>query len=259
MILPFRITGYSEAFIKLIIIFFGGLFFLYNGLKKLKFKRMIMDLPTSKIKSLAMGFVEIIGKVESCEELLVSPIDKKDCVYFDLHIERYVRRGKRSRWETVKRIFDTSLFYLNDDSDKILIDSNDAELNFKTDLKVQTGLFKEMPKKIKNYCEENEITHQFLGIKQKLRFTEKIIEPNDQLYIMGSAIENDKTELIKDSGSIKIGKSDDHLYYYISDSSEKELLHQFGWKVPLQIFGGAIVAIGALYISLMIAIEKQYI
>ena len=31
--------------------------------------------------------------------------------------------------------------------------------------------------------------------------------------------------------------------------------HQFGWKVPLQIFGGAIVAIGALYFSLMIYIK----
>ena len=109
-----------------------------------------------------------------------------------------------------------------------------------------------------------------LGVPQGLKGTmipfgfnniediQKVIEPNDELYILGSAVENDKESKINDSGPIKIGKSKNHPYYYISDSTEKELLDKFGWNVPLSIFGGAILSICTLYIGIIIALERHY-
>ena len=235
-----------------------GIFLLYRGLKLLKFKRMVINMPTSKIKSLAMGFVEINGQVEEGEELLKSPINKKDCVYYDLSIERYERRGKRSSWVTIKSDDDSTLFYLNDGSDKVLVDPNNAEYNFKTDYKIQTGLFSEMPEKVKKYCDREEIAKSFLGIKHKLRFTEKYIEPNDSLYVLGSAVPNDKKDILENSGSMKLGEDNSHPYYYISDYSEKEILKGYGWKIPLQIFSGALMVIGMVALIIDKAVKYRY-
>ena len=246
------------SFLQLLVVLGLGVLLLFRGLKLLKFKRMIINMPTSKIKSLAMGFVEIYGQVEKGEELLKSPINKKDCVYYDLHIEKFVRRGKRSRWVTLKREDDSRLFFLNDGSGKIIIDSQNAEYNFKTDFKVQTGLFSEMPEIVKEYCKKEDISKGFLGIKPRLRFTEKYIEPNNSLYILGSAVPNDKKDILGNSNSIKIGKDSSHPFYYISDYSEKELLKGYIWKVPLYILGGASIIIVIFPLLIEIASKNRY-
>tara|TARA_B100000700_G_C14826926_1_gene752693 strand:- start:37 stop:828 length:792 start_codon:yes stop_codon:yes gene_type:complete len=254
----FARSGGEDPFIYSIFGLIGGIVFLVMGLKKLKLKRMIMDLPTSKIKSLAMGFVEVTGKVKEAEDLFKSPLKQKECVYFDIHVEKWVSRGKNSRWETVYRDSETSLFYLTEENEKVLIDTQAAELNFKKDIDLKTGTFGKMPDYIQEFCEQKEIGKSIFGLKQKLRFREIYIEPNDELYILGTAMKNDKMDKISDSGTVKIGKSLDHPLFYISDYSEKEILSQFGWKVPLQIFGGGAVAIGSFAFIIIYSIKNKF-
>ena len=114
-----------------------------------------------------------------------------------------------------------------------------------------------MPVNIRKYCTKNSIKYKsWVGTQLPMRFTEQVIEPNDELYIIGSAMKNDKIESIEDSGSIKIAKSEIHPYYYISDSTEKELLKKFSWNVPLSIFGGAVLSISTLYLGMIMAIAR---
>jgi len=49
----------------MIVLFFLGLFISYIGFVKLRQKRQIENTPTSKIRSLAVGMVEIYGKATS--------------------------------------------------------------------------------------------------------------------------------------------------------------------------------------------------
>ena len=61
--------------------FFAGLFLFWKGFSWLKQKRLIENIPTSKIRSIAMGLVEIYGEVVPTQEkILKSPFTNKDCV-----------------------------------------------------------------------------------------------------------------------------------------------------------------------------------
>ncbi len=218
---------------------------------------MVIKLPTSKIKSLSMGFVEIKGKVKEAEVLLKSPLNQMSCVYYNLHIEKWVRRGKNSSWQTIFNKTKKSLFYLIEDSEKILIDIQGAEINFKKDIDIKTGDFKSMPNYIKIFFEKEDIVKKSLGIKNKLRIREIYIKPNDELYIMGTIMKNNKLDSIKDSGNFKIGKSFNFPYFYISDFTEKEILSQLSWKIPFQIFCGGILTLFSFYNIILISIKNR--
>ena len=73
----------------------------------------------------------------------------------------------------------------------------------------------------------------------------------------GNILSNNKLDKLQDSGTVKIGKNLNHPYFYISDYSEKEILSQFSWKIPLQIFGGSIAAIISFYFFVNYAIQYR--
>ena len=77
-----------------IVLLIGGLVSFYNSLKNLKKKRLFENIPTSKMRSIAMGLVELKGKIKIANETLTDPFDEKDCVYWKVKIEEYVKRGK---------------------------------------------------------------------------------------------------------------------------------------------------------------------
>ena len=63
-----------------LVLFFGGLLMFYSGLKKLQRDRLIANIPTSKIRSMAMGIVELYGTIQPYEETLTAPFSGKECV-----------------------------------------------------------------------------------------------------------------------------------------------------------------------------------
>ncbi len=78
----------------------------YKLFKIWKIKNLIVDTPTSKIRSVAAGFVEVSGRVFS-KQPVVSPISGSPCVFF--RYEKQVLRTRtslngrrRTRWETVE-------------------------------------------------------------------------------------------------------------------------------------------------------------
>ena len=67
----------GDLFFWSVVGFGGGIFLFFKGLIWLKQKRLIENLPTSKIRSLAMGLVEIFGEVFPAEKkILIFPMFK---------------------------------------------------------------------------------------------------------------------------------------------------------------------------------------
>ena len=83
-----------------------GIILFITGLKWFGYKRLIENIPTSKIRSIAMGLVEIFGKVVALENnLLHSPFSNTDCVYYNYKIERWVKRkAKKGRVDLIRQI-----------------------------------------------------------------------------------------------------------------------------------------------------------
>jgi hypothetical protein len=72
------------VFLASIILFFIGVFLFIKGLKWFRRKRQIENTPTSKIRSIAMGFIEVCGAVSPVpgQEMLKNPLLKNDCIYY---------------------------------------------------------------------------------------------------------------------------------------------------------------------------------
>src|SRR3989338_8561907 len=103
-----KVFGYS------IMGFFAGIYLFYKGLKAVRLKHLIENMPTSKIRSVAMGLVEIYGEVIPIEgKLLKSPLTNTSCVYYKYTVEV---RGKH--WNVIKKGKCTAPFYLKDETGK---------------------------------------------------------------------------------------------------------------------------------------------
>ncbi len=64
-----------------IICFCFGVWSFFDGFKRLREKRLVENIPTSTVRGLAMGLVELGGKAENTA-LLKSPLTKTECVLY---------------------------------------------------------------------------------------------------------------------------------------------------------------------------------
>ena len=219
-----------------------GLVMFYNSLKNLKIKRLIENVPTSKARSVAMGLVELKGKIENRNKTLTDPFDGKDCVYWHIHIQQYMKRGKRRTWVTRHKAKKQVPFYLTDQTGSVLVNMQGANSkNVKRDNEYESAMFfsDDIPSKVEDYCnKENVKLRGWLGGKKRMRFRVTYLEPNDDIYIIGSA----RSPHLDEANGLKkitavIDKSKDGIFI-LSDKSEKELIDDYGgqsWIIPLGI------------------------
>ena len=220
----------------------GGLLVFYNSLKNLKKKRLFENIPTSKMRSIAMGLVELKGKIEMAENLLKDPFDDKDCVYWYVHIEEHVKRGKRRRWVTRHKASDCVPFLFSDDTGSVLVQPKNADMsNVKRDSEYEsTFLFSEkLPLKVRKYCDKHNVKYTgWFGGKRRMRCRTTYLERNDQLYIMGDARPLTEKEIGYAKGVAAVIDYKEDSHFLISDKSEKDLVDEHGsqsFLVPLGI------------------------
>jgi len=220
----------------------AGLYMFYNSLKNLKLKRLIENVPTSKMRSVAMGLVELKGKIEVSDKVLEDPFDKKKCVFWRVHIEERVKRGKHGRWITRHKAKGQVPFFISDDSGSVLIKLEGANMDdVKRDSQYETALLfsDKLPLNVRNYCNKNRIRFRGLfGGKKRMRCRMTYLEPNDNIYVLGHARPLLQKE-IKNSKSVTAAiEMVNNSVFIVSDKSEKELIEDRGgqfWVVPLGI------------------------
>jgi hypothetical protein len=224
-----------------------GLFGFIMGLRYLFFRRMIENIPTSKVRSIAMGLVEVYGKVVPVK-MLKSPFSGKDCVYYRYQIEELHSDGKRSYWVTVRKEDGSTPFLLKDETGSVIVDCTGASVDIKLDSRFESGMGHDPPSQVLSFLKANKIAHDsFLGFNKHMRYTEWFIAPEDKLYIMGTAAESRSgIPGPRHTENIVIRKGENDKTFYVSDKSEKEILSSLRWKILLGVFGGAALTVGCL-------------
>ena len=222
--------------------FLPAFFFSIFHFRALKKSRLYQDIPTSKMRSVAMGLVEVKGKVEVGDQINNEPIFNKSCVYYNILI---ARRGRKNRYRTLYRDVKSESFLLKDDTGSILVPGNlipdiqkhyfqrkDEDRRFlefegidekdiiKFDYNIESRIFaKKLPIQIKDYLDKIEVEYN-----NKIRITIKYIEPGDNIYILGTARSlNESEHEYKSRANAAIDQSGENRFT-ISDFSEKELI-----------------------------------
>lgn len=240
--------------IRLWIITIGGLLFglylFFKGFIWLRHKKLIEALPTSKIRSIAMGLVEIFGEaIPSKGNTLNSPFSNKQCVYYKYTIEEYRKSGKSSKWVTVKSGEDKRHFFVKDDTGTVLIDPKGADISIPIDFEFNSSFGKDPNDNIKEFLKKNNMNFEgFFGMNKTMRYREYFIAPKDRLYVIGTASDNpyvEEASVAKGHEDIMIGKVGKE-FFYVSDRPEKDILKSFRWKVAGGLFGGGLLIFGSV-------------
>ncbi|MBN1544008.1 hypothetical protein JW898_00945 [Candidatus Woesearchaeota archaeon] len=235
--------------------FFVGIGLFIKGFSWFRLKRMIENMPTSKIRSLAMGLCEIYGEVVPAEKkVLKSPLTGKDCVYYKYTVEEKRSSGKNSYWATIKAGVDMVHFFVKDNTGSVLVDPKGANVDIPVDYTFNSGIAGRTPLPVLDFLKKNGLTNRTLfGFNKQMRYTEYYIAPNDKLYILGSAGDNpffEDASAQKNEEDIMIQKGGEGIYY-ISDSSENDLLKKLKLKVIGGFLGGGALIVGCLTIILI--------
>ncbi|MFQ5935061.1 MAG: GIDE domain-containing protein [Acidiferrobacterales bacterium] len=149
--------------------------------------RTIEDIPTAKARSAHQGYVELEGLGRLMDgPPIVAPLSGLSCVWYRYRVERhetYYDRGRtRHRWVTLESGESSEIFWLEDDTGRVVIDPEGAEITpkHKDVWRSHSGLigFARQPAHIVSYLASHPSGHRY-------RFTEERINPGDCVYAIG--------------------------------------------------------------------------
>ncbi len=167
----------------------GGPVVFYQGFRMLRFKRMILNTPLSRIHSASVGLVEVMGTPVG-PHVLAAPVTGEPCYYYRVQAWQWVDTGKEHSW---KSVLDESLFvpfYLEDSTGRVLIDPKGAELDVHRSFSDEIGasFFRTrdlLPPHLQNF-----LVKRGLVPYEKLKLEERIIPQGMPLFVFGTLGEN---------------------------------------------------------------------
>lgn len=212
----------GNLFFYAIIGLFIGLAAFYHGLKQwLKFKK-VADTPTSKVRSMAAGLVELNGKVTAIKQL-VSPVSKAKCVYYKVEHQIYIRSKNGGSWVTTSTDTNLANFLLEDDTGKVEIAPQKAELDIPID-------------KTKYYGFNRRDLERFLAL-------------DDPVYVLGTAKTRPGVKTAKNADALIVTQGEGDKFFYITDKKEKDVQHGLSSSSKWSVVGGIIItALSAGYL-----------
>jgi hypothetical protein len=103
----------------------------YGAFRALRRARLVEDVPTSRVRSAAQGYVELVGTAELLPgEPIVAPLTGTPCAWYRYQVEEREpgRSGRTREWHTIEKGVSDGLFRLVDDSGACVVDPDDAEV-----------------------------------------------------------------------------------------------------------------------------------
>ncbi|MGD1214891.1 MAG: hypothetical protein ABR861_07875 [Terriglobales bacterium] len=167
----------------------GGLYFFFFGFHLLARKRLLLTTPTSKIRSAALGLVEVNGMATG-PYTMSAPITSKHCFLYHTTVWQQ-RDGKKQEWE---KVADETLhlpFFINDSTGQLLIEPLGADLDLHRDFREEYGAsffssnLDDVPPPVSVFLSRHGIVPA-----RRLRIEERSIKPEDALFIAGTLTEN---------------------------------------------------------------------
>lgn len=107
---------------------------LFLGFRALQRARMMEDLPTSKLRSAAQGYVELEGWARMMPgEPIRAPLSGLPCTWYRYEVEHLETRQdasgrQRSEWRTLEKGVSEAIFFLEDDTGRCIVDPDGAEV-----------------------------------------------------------------------------------------------------------------------------------
>lgn len=219
-----------------------GFYSILDGIKTFKRIRLIKNIPTSKVRSAAIGHVEIKGKIESNDPFVFNPINGNPCAIYTVtakemnlnkKIIRYISKG------------DSFIFVEN--KHKILVELRQVKTYFKVNKKILKE--DESTPLLRRLLRDLRLDRKGLGKEYFLELM--ALDTGDEAYVIGNlnikkGLTNNQYLAIKNG---QIGKT------IISNLPESEIIEQIKPEMIKRFIVGAIWGIiGIIFSSIMLGV-----
>jgi len=171
----------------------GGLYFFSIGFQLLARKRLLLATPNSRIRSAALGLVEING-VATGPHTMPAPITGKPCfLYRTIAWQR--SEGKNHDWQ---KVADETLhlpFFLDDTTGKMLIEPLGADLDLHRDFREEYSPSMFFSSDVVPLRVGAFLARHGVNTDHELRIEEYSIKPGNPLFVAGTLAENPGVEV----------------------------------------------------------------
>ena len=171
-----------------------GVSLFLRGLQKLQQRRLILNTPASKIRSAAMGLVEING-LACGPYTLIAPITGLPCYYHRTAVWQWKKVGNDSSWQLAAEENLHVPFYLDDNTGRLLVDPTGAEMDLHCDFQNEysNSIFSlpdSIPGNVYSFLSRNGIESD-----HRIKVEEYCIKPKNSLFALGTLAVNTGGEL----------------------------------------------------------------
>ena len=245
----------------------GGTAMFASGFRDFRLKRLIQNTPTARIRSMAMGLVEVNGVIE-CRSTVYAPFSGRACAVWNVDISA---RGRNNHWTVVHRATSGQPFFLRDETGVALVYPRGAQcsLNFATE-EVCHGLT--LPECYSSYVSTLGPRRHLWRVAM-LRFRERVLDEGTKIYVLGTATPAAQSFTVSDGEGMvaasedalaatgtdewrarRVRAKDEHVSavvragehekaFFISQDSERTLTIGLGLKAMAKLTGGPLITL----------------
>ena len=257
----------------------AGPWLCYAGFKAWRIRRLLESTPTSRIRSMAMGIVELEGSVSE-RSRVSAPFSGRPCAYWEVEIAtRSSNRNGQHTWSTVHRNRSGHPFYLRDGTGTALVYPQGAECHVPFGVEEETaGLG--VPECYAEYMKAQGLAMRGIWALGPMRFRERMLEDDVKVFVLGHAFPRAESSVVSwDEQPVKATGTDGMTtsrlstmdadvrgvvrrgpqdpVFVISQSSEKTMAFEYGWKAIGGIAGGPILTLFGVWCLLELARGHQ--
>jgi len=243
-----------------LLLFLFGLVLIIGGVQRYLLSQKIKNTPTSKVRSAAVGLVELAGKAR-CKDTILSPISNMRSIYWRVKGE-YYQPGKHGGWRDIYNASSSEPFYLEDDTGKMLIEPKEAEVDIPSDFFSEghlseggiMGMFKArlLDQKVLAFLAATPAANQAFRNHSgyNLRITEWFIAEGDPLYVLGSAEPQKGPMSATAHENLIVKKNQTDGIMYVTDSGETKAAEKVAGGIWWMLGLGFIMAAIGLFLLL---------
>lgn len=245
-----------ETYMLSTLFFMAGLGLFSWGFGTFKKLQFVRSTPTSKIRSMAQGNVEITGEAKQLNQNLESPFTGEECLFYSYKVEEYQKtnsKRRRRRWKTIDSGEEKIRFAVDDGTGLAVIEPEGSKVDLETSNTFTVSGRDTPPERVQNFIEQNdnvnEGSNELISLTDnRRRYTEEFLKPGTELYIFGysdsKVIDGETFNLVKDGGVP---------LFYIADKSEEEIISNWSTSYKLKILAGLIISPVSYFIMLISA------
>jgi len=151
-------------------------------------RRLILNTPTSKVRSASMGLVEL-GGLAVGPHIIHAPISGLACYYYRTVAWQWKQEGRDKTWKKVAEETLNVPFYLDDNTGRMLVDPQGAEMDIHRDLREEysDSFFSTngVPASVTSFLGRHGVSDD-----AKTKIEEYCIKPKNHLFVLGTLAEN---------------------------------------------------------------------